>query len=169
MLWFGDACCHCWCWSSCWNSSWVFRISCRDLFSLRVCIFYISFGTPYIHIHPWTSYKLPGLNWVSKNRRAVHDVEFVLGSTKKDPKNTPDRVFKNIECSITFGMEGVPSSVIRCPSTECRGAAYLHIQSYMWCTDIPPVAYWDIRNSFSFGLRVRESCWKNLFYMTNKK
>ena len=28
-------------------------------------------------------------------------------STKKDPKDTPDRVFKNIDCSITFGTEGV--------------------------------------------------------------
>jgi hypothetical protein len=26
---------------------------------------------------------------------------------EKDPKDTPDRVFKNIECSITFGTEGV--------------------------------------------------------------
>jgi hypothetical protein len=27
--------------------------------------------------------------------------------TKKDPKDTPDRVFKNIDCSITFWTEGV--------------------------------------------------------------
>ena len=30
---------------------------------LRVCLFYISFGTPYIHIRAaWTSHNLPGLN-----------------------------------------------------------------------------------------------------------
>jgi hypothetical protein len=28
-------------------------------------------------------------------------------SMKKDPKDIPDRAFKNIECSITFGTEGV--------------------------------------------------------------
>ena len=27
--------------------------------------------------------------------------------SKKDPKDTPDRVLKNIESSITFGTEGV--------------------------------------------------------------
>ena len=27
--------------------------------------------------------------------------------TRKDAKDTPDRVFKNIDCSITFGTEGV--------------------------------------------------------------
>ena len=27
--------------------------------------------------------------------------------TKKDPKDTPDRVFNDLACSITFGTEGV--------------------------------------------------------------
>ena len=60
----------------------------------------------FTHIHPCISYRLRGLNWVSKNRRAAHDVEFVLGSTKKDPKDTPDHVFNNFACSISFGTEG---------------------------------------------------------------
>jgi hypothetical protein len=37
--------------------------------------------------------------------------------TKKDPNDTPDRVFKNIECSITFWTEGVLEYSVR----------YLHI------------------------------------------
>ena len=60
-----------------------------------------------LHIIRDLLYKLCGLNWVSKNCRAAHDVEFVLGSSKKDPKGTPDCVFNDLACSITFGTEGV--------------------------------------------------------------
>ena len=105
---FDDLSCHCCCCWSWLNSSWVFCISCRDLFSLRVCIFYISFGTHYIDIHPWSSHKLRGLNWVSKNCRPLHDVEILPGCTDKDPKDTPNRVFNKLAWHQNYdGTEGV--------------------------------------------------------------
>ena len=87
---------------------WVefFCISCRDVFSLRVCIFYISFGTHYIDIRPWSSHKLRGLNWVSKNRRPLHNVEILPGCTDEDPKDTPNRVFNKLAWRQNFGTEG---------------------------------------------------------------